>query len=74
LCHFSPERAGVDVVDEGPLAADLHDGKPLAVARLELAVAGDVDLLEAALAEDLDERRAGALAQVAAGGVVERYG
>src|SRR5439155_18459704 len=29
----------VDVVDEGPLAVDLHDGQPLAVRRLEFRVA-----------------------------------
>jgi hypothetical protein len=33
------------VVDEGALAVDLDDGKPLSVALLELGVAGDVDLV-----------------------------
>jgi hypothetical protein len=33
------------VVDEGALAVDLDDGKPFSIARLELGVAGDVDLV-----------------------------
>jgi hypothetical protein len=74
LCHFSAERGGVDVVDERPLAADFDDREPLPVPCLELVVARDVDLGEPALAEDVDERRARPLAEVAAGGVVERYG
>ena len=42
----SPERLLVDVVGEDALAVDLDDGDPLAVARLELGVAVDRDLLE----------------------------
>jgi hypothetical protein len=38
------ERSPVEVVDERALAVDLDDGKPLAVARLELGVTADVDL------------------------------
>ena len=34
----------MDVVDEGPLAVDLDDRQPLAVARLELGLAVDGDL------------------------------
>jgi hypothetical protein len=32
------------VVDEGPLAVDLDHRQPLSVARLEVWIAGDVDL------------------------------
>jgi hypothetical protein len=32
------------VIDEGSLAADLDHGKPFAVPRLQLRIAGDVDL------------------------------
>jgi hypothetical protein len=75
LClHFATKRTSVDVVDEGALALDLDHGQPLAVARLELGIAGDVDLLElerAVLARGRDDR-ARPLAQVAAPRVVER--
>jgi hypothetical protein len=36
----------VNVVGEDALAFDLDDRQPLAVARLELGIAADVDLLE----------------------------
>jgi hypothetical protein len=69
-----PEGALVEVVDERAGAVDLDDGQPLAVRRLELRVAGDVDLLEleAELVAQPDELRARALAEVAPLGVVER--
>ena len=57
-----------------PLAVDLDDGQPLAVARLELGVAGDVDLFAARTSSSrchVDQRLARALAQVTAGRVVE---
>jgi hypothetical protein len=41
--QLPPQRRLVDVVDEGALAVDLHHREPLAVARLEVVVAGDVD-------------------------------
>jgi hypothetical protein len=68
-----------DVVDERSPPVDLDDGQHLAVARLELGIAADVDLLEveAELRLRADDNLARALAQVAAGGVVEtdaRYG
>jgi hypothetical protein len=65
---FASERGAVDVVDEGPLARDLDDGKPFAVARLELGIPADVHLLEveAQLRPRLFERRASPLAEVAA--------
>jgi hypothetical protein len=74
LCEPAPQRFGVDVVDERTLAADLDDGQPLPVPRLELCVARDVDLFEPAFAELGDERRPPALTEVAAGRAVERYG
>jgi hypothetical protein len=47
LCvDLAPESVRLDVVDEGPLAVDLDDRKPLAVASLELRVAVDPDLLQ----------------------------
>jgi hypothetical protein len=46
LCDLSAERLGLDEVGERPLAVDFHDRKPLAVPRLELRIAADVDLLE----------------------------
>ena len=73
LCEPAPERFGVHVVREDPLAVDLDDGQPLAVARLELGIAGDVDLLEleVLLAAQLGQLRSRALAEMAVGGVVE---
>ena len=67
----------MDVVGEDPLAVDLDHREPLAVARLELRVAGDVDLLEreAELGAELLELLAGPVAEMAALRVVERdYG
>jgi hypothetical protein len=75
LCggQATAERRLGDVVDERLLAVDLDDRQPLAVPRLELQVAGDVDLLE--LERELRAQRfelaAGPLAEVAALGGVE---
>ena len=62
------ERAAMNVVGEGPLAVDLDHGQPLAVARLQLGVAADVDLdeVEPPLRPHLLEDGASALAEVAA--------
>jgi hypothetical protein len=73
------KRVGLDVVDEQPLPVELDDGQPLAVARLEIGVAVDRDLLEleAELGAQLGELRPRPLAERAALGVVEgdpRYG
>jgi hypothetical protein len=70
LCELPPQRGGIDVVDERALAADLHHRQPLTVSRLELRVAGDLDLVvrDAGLVEDA----ARALAEVAVARVVER--
>jgi hypothetical protein len=68
------------VVDERALAVDLEDRQPLAVARLEPGVAGDVDLaeLERPLGSHLLDDRARPVAEMAALRVVEddlrRYG
>jgi hypothetical protein len=63
----------VHVVGEDPLAVDLDHWQPLAVARLELGVAGDVDHLEleVLVAAHLGQLSSRALAEVAVGGVVE---
>ena len=73
LCEFPTERFGVHVVREDPLTVDLDHGQPLAITRLELRLAGDVDLLqlEGLLAAELGQLRSRALAKVAVGGVVE---
>ena len=74
------KRVGRDVVDERALAVDLDHGEPLPVARLELSIARDVDLVERErhLGPHLVEDRPRPLAQVAPGGCVEddrvRYG
>jgi hypothetical protein len=62
-----------DVVDERSLAVDLHDREPLAISRLQLGIAADVDLLELE-AELVTERSDGlprSFAEVAALRVVE---
>jgi hypothetical protein len=46
LCDLPAERLGLDEVRECALAVDLYHRQPLAVARLELRVTADVDLLE----------------------------
>ena len=79
MCELAPQRLRVDEVDERALAADLDDGQPLPVARLELRHAGDLDLLqlEPELRLEPGERLPRPLAEVAAGGGVEddfRYG
>jgi hypothetical protein len=74
LCgQLATERVGLDVVDERLLAVDLDHREEVAVAPLELRVAGDVDLaqLEPELIAQLVQRRAGSVAQVAAGRVVK---
>jgi hypothetical protein len=72
-CKSAAERRLGHVVDERALALDLDDGQPLAVARLELGVSGDLDLLE--LEPELRAQRfqlaARPLAEVTALGGVE---
>jgi hypothetical protein len=74
LCgELTPEAVGLDVVDEGPNTVDLDDRQPLAIARLELCVAGDVHLLEleAQLLAQRRQLRPRALAEVASLRVIE---
>ena len=71
---LAPQCIGWHEVDERLLAVDLDDRKQLAVARLELGVAVDRDLLELE-AELVPQRRDGrprTLAEVAALRAVER--
>jgi hypothetical protein len=74
LCaHLAAKRIGIDVVDEGALPVDLHDGKPLTVLLLQLPIPADVDLLEHERDFDpgLSEDAPGSFAEVAALRVVE---
>jgi hypothetical protein len=71
LTNLSSQRSGIHEVDEGALAPDLDYRQPLAVVGFEVFVAVDLDLLEAVLAEFGDERRACALAEMAAASAVE---
>jgi hypothetical protein len=75
LCaNFAAKCVRIDVIDEGSLPVDLDDGKPLPVPLLEVPIAADVHLLE--LERDLGasflQHTPCPLAEVAAGGVVER--
>jgi hypothetical protein len=80
LCELAAQRVGRNEVDERLLAVDLHDRDQLAVARLELRISVDRDLLqlEAELVARGDDRFPSALAQVAPGSAIEpdesRYG
>jgi hypothetical protein len=74
LCgYFATKRIWIQVVDESPLAVDLHDRKPLAILRLEPRIPADVDFveLEVDLVADLIENRARAFAEVAALRVIQ---
>jgi hypothetical protein len=75
LCaQLAAKCVRIDVVDERPLAVDLDHREPFPVPRLELGVASDVDLLELERKPraHLFDDPTGPLAQVAAGGVVQR--
>ena len=80
MCDLLAQCRRVDVVDERAPSVDLDDRQPLAIRLLERRVAADVDLrqLEPELAPNAGDDGSRALAQVAAGGVVEadlaRYG
>jgi hypothetical protein len=74
LCgHFTAKGIRVDVIDESALAVDLYHRQPFPVARFQLGVAGDLDLLELErdLLPNLGDDRPGALTEVAALRVVE---
>jgi hypothetical protein len=72
--QLAPECGLVDVVDEGPLAVELDHRQPFAVARLELRIPADVDLLQSEPELGLQplELRPRALAQVTSLRVEER--
>src|SRR4051812_44083278 len=72
--ELAPERVREHEVDERALAVDLHHREPLAVPRLELGVAGDVDLaqLERPPGPHLADDGARTFAEVAALRVVQR--
>jgi len=75
LCgNFAAECLPIDVVDESALPVDLHHRQPLAVSRLQLRVAADVDFVEVEgnLGADLFEDPPRALAEVAALRVIQR--
>jgi hypothetical protein len=71
--ELAPERRLVHVVDEGSLAVDLDDRQPLAVARLQVGIPVDGDLLvvEPELGVQTRELPLRSFAQVAARCVVE---
>jgi hypothetical protein len=62
------------VVHESLFPIDLDDGQPLAMASLELGIAGDVHLdeLEAEFVASGEKDGAGAGAEMTTGGVVQR--
>ena len=73
MCELPPQRVRVDEVDELGLSVDLHDGDQLAVARLQLGVAVNLDFfqVECKLVAQRDDGLPGALAEVAAGSGVQ---
>ncbi len=73
MCELPPEGVGLNEVDEGLLPVDLDDGDQLPVARLQLRIASDVDLveLEPELALEPEHGLARPLAQVAVDRVVQ---
>jgi len=73
LPELSAERIRLYEVDERAVSVDLDDRQPLPVACFQLAVAGDVDLLELErqLRADVLQNLPRAVAEVAAAGRVE---
>ncbi|MDX6484650.1 MAG: hypothetical protein QOE95_2421 [Gaiellaceae bacterium] len=71
--YFATKSIWIHVVDESPLAVDLHNREPPPVLSLESRVPADVDLLEleVCLFADLFENRARAFAEVAALRVIQ---
>ena len=72
--NFAAKCIRIDVVDKRLLSIDLDDGKPLPVPPLEFRIAADVHLLELerGVGTNLLQHTSRLLAEVAAGGVVER--
>jgi hypothetical protein len=73
LCNRTAEGTQLDVVGEPSPAVDLDDGEPLAIAGLELRIAGDVDLteLEVELVAEAPQLLERALAEMASRRVVD---
>ena len=73
MCEFSAQGVRRDEVDERLHVVDLDHRNQLAVARLELRIAVDRDLLEVEpeLVTQRDDGLASPLAEVAAGGPVQ---
>ena len=71
--YFAPKSIWIHVIDESPLAIDLHNRQPLAILRLEPRIPADVDLMEfeVGLFADLFENHARAFAEVAALRVIQ---
>jgi hypothetical protein len=65
-----PQRLGLDVVREGALAVHLDDRDRLAIRRFEGGIPADVDALEVAGADLVDDLER-ALAEMAVRGVVD---
>ena len=73
MAELATQRRLVDEVDEGSLPVDLDHGQPFPVARLELRVAANVDLLqlETELVTHSGDRLPSPLAEMAADRVVD---
>ncbi len=73
MCELPAQRVGLDEVDESLLPVDLDDRDQLPVARLQLGIAVDRDLLEveAELVAKLDDRGPRPVAEVTALRAVE---
>jgi hypothetical protein len=73
LCNRLAEGVRLDVVRKTAPPVDLDDGQPFPVFGLEGGISGDVDLaqVEAELLPEPCDDAAGALAQVAARGVID---
>ncbi len=73
MCELAPQRIGRNEVDERPHAVDLDHRDQLAVARFQLRVTFDRDLLEVEpeLVTQRDDGLASPLAQVAAVGPLQ---
>jgi hypothetical protein len=74
LCgYFATKSIWIHVIDESPLAVDLHNRKPLAILSLEPWIPADVDPIEVEvdLPAHLFENRARAFAEVAALRVIQ---
>ena len=73
MCELPPQRIGRHEVDESLLPVDLDDGDQFPIARFQLLVSVDGNLLEleSELIPELGDSRARPLAQVAIDRVVQ---